>query len=87
MNILNVALKDMQVLLKDRGQVIMMFLLPMLFILPRIFDLNGLWASFPVADGLSTIVTLVWVGIYFRKLGIPFRLRYPREVPEDVSQP
>lgn len=63
------------------------FLLPMLFILPRIFDLNGLWASFPVADGLSTIVTLVWVGIYFRKLGIPFRLRYPREVPEDVSQP
>jgi ABC-2 type transport system permease protein len=33
MNALNIALKDMQVLLKDRGQVIMMILLPMLFIL------------------------------------------------------
>ena len=33
MNALNIALKDMQVLLKDRGQVIMMILLPMIFIL------------------------------------------------------
>ena len=33
MNALNIALRDIQVLLKDRGQVIMMFLLPMLFVL------------------------------------------------------
>ena len=72
-------------LLASSRQVV--FLLPLLFILPDAFGLNGLWASFPVADGLSTIVTLVWVGIYFRKLGIPFRLRYPREVSENVSQP
>jgi ABC-2 type transport system permease protein len=33
MNALNVALKDMLILFKDRGQVIMTFLLPMIFVL------------------------------------------------------
>jgi len=50
-----------------------LFLLPCLFTLPRIFGLTGLWASFPVADGLSVVLTLIWVGIQFRKLGIPIR--------------
>jgi len=52
------------------------FLLPLLFILPRFFGLIGLWATFPVADGLSIILTIIWVTTEFRRLGIPFRWRY-----------
>ena len=52
------------------------FLLPCLLILPRLLGLSGLWLSFPVADGLSIILTLLWTGIQFRKLGIPLRWRY-----------
>jgi len=52
------------------------FLLPCIFILPRLFGLSGLWITYPIADGLSILLTLFWVGIQFRKLSIPFRLRY-----------
>ena len=52
------------------------FLLPSLLILPRIFGLTGLWVIFPVADILSTMLSLFWAGIQFRRLGIRFRLRY-----------
>ena len=51
------------------------FLVPALLILPRIFGLIGLWVSFPVADALSIVLTLSWTAIEFRRLGIPFRLR------------
>ena len=33
MNVSSVAFKDLRLLLKDRGQTVMLFLLPMLFIL------------------------------------------------------
>jgi putative MATE family efflux protein len=52
------------------------FLVPALLILPRMFGLTGLWATFPIADILSAMLSLFWAGIQFRKLGIPFRLRY-----------
>jgi len=52
------------------------FLLPGLLILPRIFGLTGLWVIFPIADILSTMLSLFWAGIQFRRLGIRFRLRY-----------
>lgn len=55
------------------------FLLPCLFIFPRLFGLTGLWVIFPVADGLSIFLTLLWASIQFRKSEIPFRLRYNRE--------
>ena len=52
------------------------FLLPALLILPRIFGLAGLWAAFPVADALSLILSLVWASIEFRRQGLRFQLRY-----------
>ena len=61
------------VLSLSRGVI---FLLPSILILPRLFGLIGLWATFPVADGLSILLTVFWVSIQFRKLGIPLRLRY-----------
>lgn len=45
------------------------FLLPMLFILPQFFGLNGIWYSFPIADVLATIVTFVWMKVALNKLG------------------
>ena len=35
-----------------------LFLLPLIFILPRFFQLDGIWLSFPIADALSFILTL-----------------------------
>ncbi|MCK5429005.1 MAG: hypothetical protein KAI94_06010, partial [Anaerolineales bacterium] len=53
------------------------FLLPVLLILSRYFGLTGLWASFPTADGLAITLCLVWTTYEFRRLKIPFKLRYP----------
>ena len=52
------------------------FLIPSLLILPRAFGLIGVWASFPAADTLSILLTLIWTSVEFRRQGIPFRLRY-----------
>jgi Na+-driven multidrug efflux pump len=56
------------------------FLIPGLLVLPRIFGLMGLWAAFPVADALSILLTLVWTGVEFRRQGIRFRLRYSQPI-------
>ena len=50
------------------------FLVPGLLILPRIFGLIGLWAAFPAADALSIVLTLSWTSIEFRRQGIRFSL-------------
>jgi Na+-driven multidrug efflux pump len=52
------------------------FLIPSILILPRFFGLTGLWVAFPLADYLSTAVTIIWTFVESRKQGIPFRLRY-----------
>jgi putative MATE family efflux protein len=38
-----------------------LILIPLLLILPGFFGLNGLLVSFPIADFLATIVTVVWL--------------------------
>jgi putative MATE family efflux protein len=38
-----------------------LFFLPAIFILPRFLGLDGVWASFPVADSLSFVLTLLLV--------------------------
>ena len=38
-----------------------LFLIPLIFILPRFFGINGIWLSFPIADTLSFVVTIVMV--------------------------
>ena len=62
-----------------------LFLLPAVLILPRVFDVTGLWAAFPTADILSVTTTIALTAYYFRKLGIPFRLRYPRTADDDAT--
>jgi Na+-driven multidrug efflux pump len=43
------------------------FLIPLVYILPKFFGLQGVWYSFPVADILATIVTLVFLRLEVRK--------------------
>ena len=50
--------------------------LPMLIILPRMFDLTGVWMAWPVAEGLSIIITI----IVFLKNGKKYNyLRFTKE--------
>lgn len=48
------------------------FLLPFIIILPRLFGVNGLWISFPIADVLTFLVGIVWISLEFRKRGISY---------------
>ncbi len=52
------------------------FLIPALLILPRLFGVVGLWMAFPVADVLSILLTVVWIGIELRSQGMPLQVRY-----------
>ena len=61
-------------ILASARQVI--FLIPALLILPRLCGVVGLWIAFPVADLLSLLLTLTWIGIEFRNQGMSFQLRY-----------
>lgn len=45
----------------------MLFLLPMLWVLPLQFGVDGVWASMPVADTVASLVTLIIMVRYMRK--------------------
>lgn len=44
-----------------------LFLIPLLLILPRFWGLDGIWASFPASDALATVVTAVMIWQQLRK--------------------
>ena len=44
-----------------------LFLLPLLYILPNWFGSDGVWASFPIADTIATVLTLVMLTKLFKK--------------------
>lgn len=37
------------------------FLIPLVFILPKFYGVNGIWMSFPIADVMSTLVTYIFL--------------------------
>jgi putative MATE family efflux protein len=41
------------------------FLIPLLLILPHFLGLEGLWMAFPIADSLSVITSLIWIKYEF----------------------
>ena len=47
--------------------------LPALMILPRFYDLDGVFLAQPLSDVSSFFITVVWVAVEFRRLGIPLR--------------
>lgn len=47
-----------------------LFLLPLLYILPTWMGADGVWASFPISDTLSTILTIFLLGRLFKKFSL-----------------
>lgn len=45
-----------------------LFLIPLLLLLPRYLQLDGVWLAFPTSDLLATLVTLVLVALQMRQL-------------------
>lgn len=45
----------------------MLFLLPLLIILPRIFKLDGVWMSLPTADTIASMMAIIMMMKYMRK--------------------
>ena len=54
----------------------LLFLIPLLIILPMFFGLNGVWASLPASDLIASIVTAWIMIVYMRK----FRLQHNDKV-------
>ena len=44
-----------------------LFLLPLLYTLPKWFGADGVWMSFPISDALATLLTIFMLGRLFRK--------------------
>ena len=44
------------------------FMIPMLFILPPLFGLDGVWASFPICDFAATVVAAVMLAVQIRRI-------------------
>lgn len=44
------------------------FLLPLIFTLPRAFGLDGVWGAFPAADILATFTTAIMAAVQFKQL-------------------
>lgn len=44
-----------------------LFLLPLLYALPKWYGADGVWASFPISDVLATLLSIYMLGRLFRK--------------------
>ena len=49
--------------------------LPALMILPRFYGLDGVFLAQPLSDAAAFVITVVWVMVEFRRLGIPLLKR------------
>ncbi|MBR5835674.1 MAG: MATE family efflux transporter [Bacteroidales bacterium] len=47
-----------------------LFLLPLLYVLPLWMESDGVWASFPIADTVSTVLTVILLGKLFKKFSM-----------------
>ncbi len=43
------------------------FMIPLLYILPHFFGLDGVWSSYPISDVLATIVTGTMLAVQIRR--------------------
>ena len=50
------------------------FMIPLLFLLPPVYGLDGVWSAFPISDSLATVVAtlmLIWQIRRIRQTEIP----------------
>jgi Na+-driven multidrug efflux pump len=71
-------------LLASSRQII--FLAPLMYILPQYFGVNGLWLTFPVSDLLAFGVTATWTALSFKKFRIPFKMHPAPDVDEGAGK-
>ncbi len=45
-----------------------LFLIPAVVLLPRVFGLDGVWYAYPTADLCASVLTAVWLGLELREL-------------------
>ncbi len=45
----------------------LIFLMPLLFVLPRFFGTNGVWLSMPISDALATVIAIILLYNEFRR--------------------
>ena len=64
-----IARAKISIFLSLSRQVIV--LIPMLLMLPRIFGLNGVWLAAPVSDGISSVLTAIFLFLEIKKLKTP----------------
>lgn len=60
-------------------------MIPLLFILPPIFGLNGVWSCFPISDFAATVVTTIMLIVQMKKIRNEARLK-PLETPAQISR-
>ena len=46
----------------------LIFLLPLLYLLPLKFQERGIWMSFPISDGITIVISILFVAALFKKL-------------------
>ena len=46
----------------------LVFLIPLLLVLPTLYGVDGVWWSMPVADTISALVTAVIMALFMRKI-------------------
>ena len=46
----------------------LIFLLPLLHLLPLKFQEKGIWMSFPISDGITIVISILFVAALFKKL-------------------
>ena len=60
--------------------------MPLVLLLPSIFDLNGIWLAAPVSDLLAFSITVFMVGREFKKYGIPLFKKTESLLPQHDEQ-
>lgn len=58
------------------------FMIPLLFILPPIMGLNGVWAAFPISDSVATVVAAILLFVQIRHI----KRSAERKTTETLSQ-
>lgn len=58
----------------------LIFLIPLLLYLPRIYAINGVWASLPISDAIAFIVAALMLWIYYRRVQKESRNKTRREI-------
>lgn len=60
------------------------FMIPLLYILPHFFGLDGVWSSYPISDVLATIVTGTMLAVQIRKIKRE-SLHKSEETPAEIA--